>query len=263
MNTLTIRISQEHIIFCTYNRLLNHMPNFEVYNNNPDISLNANIHKAIKSYPLAQSHYNIVEVYCVEPTTLVPLKEFEEEDAGDIYFFNYPALKHSNKVFYDALPYLNAILVFSIDKGVCHSLTEFYPQVKFHSTLTPLTLQYASRYPYSTNKPYLYCYINEDKLTTTIIKDGQLMFMNTYLIHQPTDVIYFIACVAQRHNITLSQGNIYISGDEPIARNTVKSLAKIGLRGFLIKDAEELSHHPLTTITQFPYDLKVLLLKAF
>ena len=96
------------------------MPSYEVYDNDPDISLNANIHKAIKSSVMASNTYSFVEVYCAEPATLVPLKEFEEEDANDIYFFNYPSLRQSNRVFYDTLPYLNAILVFSIDKGVCH-----------------------------------------------------------------------------------------------------------------------------------------------
>lgn len=263
MKTLTIRISQEHIIFCTYNRLVNQKPDYEVYDNDPNISLNANIHKAIKTSVLPQESYNFVEAHCVEPTTLVPLKEFEEDDADDIYFFNYPSLKQSNKVFYDTLPYLNAILVFSVDKGVCHSLREFYPQVKFHCTLTPLILQHASRYPFSATAPRLYCYINEKLLTTTVIKDGQLVFLNTYRLHHTVDALYYIACVAQQEQIKPLPENLLVSGDRTTATDIMSNLGRIGYRGFLMKDAEELSHHPLSEIEQFPYDLKVLLLKAF
>lgn len=263
MNTLTIRLSSRHIIFCTYNRLVNQMPSYEVYDNDPDISLNANIHKAIKSSVMARNTYSFVEVYCAEPATLVPLKEFEEEDANDIYFFNYPSLRQSNRVFYDTLPYLNAILVFSIDKGVCHSLKEFYPQVKFHCTLTSLVLQHASRYPFQINSPRLYCYVNEGRLTTTVIKDGQLRFMNSYTLHHTTDALYYIACVARQESILPNGEDLLICGDKDMTTGIAANLDKIGQRGFLMKDSEELSHHPLSEIEQFPYDLKVQLLKAF
>lgn len=263
MNTLTIRLSSRHIIFCTYNRLVNQMPSYEVYDNDPDISLNANIHKAIKSSVMARNTYSFVEVYCAEPATLVPLKEFEEEDANDIYFFNYPSLRQSNRVFYDTLPYLNAILVFSIDKGVCHSLKEFYPQVKFHCTLTSLVLQHASRYPFQISNPRLYCYVNEGRLTTTVIKDGQLRFMNSYTLHHTTDALYYIACVARQEGILPNGEDLLICGDKDMTTGIAANLDKIGQRGFLMKDSEELSHHPLSEIEQFPYDLKVQLLKAF
>lgn len=263
MNTLTIRLSSRHIIFCTYNRLVNQMPSYEVYDNDPDISLNANIHKAIKSSVMASNTYSFVEVYCAEPATLVPLKEFEEEDANDIYFFNYPSLRQSNRVFYDTLPYLNAILVFSIDKGVCHSLKEFYPQVKFHCTLTSLVLQHASRYPFQISSPRLYCYVNEGRLTTTVIKDGQLRFMNSYTLHHTTDALYYIACVARQESILPNGEDLLICGDKDMTTGIAANLDKIGQRGFLMKDSEELSHHPLSEIEQFPYDLKVQLLKAF
>ncbi len=263
MNTLTIRLSRQRIIFCTYNRLVDRMPDYEVYGNDPGISLNANIHKAIRTSTLAQEAYDTVEVYCTEPTTLVPLREFEEEYAADIFFFNYPSLKQSNKVFYDALPYLNAILVFSLDKGVCHSLREAYPQARFHSTLTSLVLQHASRYPFQATGPRLYCYANEDKLTLTVIKDGQINFMNTYTLHHSADALYYIASVAKMHGVATSGENLLVCGDKDLAADIAGNLGKIGRNGFLMKDAEELSHHPLSEIEQFPYDFKVLLLKAF
>ncbi len=263
MNTLTIRISRDHIIFCTYDRLQNTLPVYEVCDNDPDISLNANIHKAIKASTLAQSNYNFVDAYFTGTSTLVPLKEFEEEYINDIYFFNFPSLKETDKVFYDTLPYLNALLLFSIDKGVCHSLKEFYPQVKFHSTLTPLILQFVARYPFSATEPRLYCYFNEDKLTTIVISNGQLDFMNTYTHHRINDALYYIASVAQRTGLTSTAKNIYISGDHDTAQNITRSLDKIGFHGFHMADSEELSHHPVSEISEFPYDMKVMLLKAY
>ncbi len=263
MNTLTIRLSRQRIIFCTYNRLVNRMPKYEVYGNDPGISLNANIHKAIKSSDLSRESYDAVEVYCDEPTTLVPLREFEEEDAAEIYFFNYPSLKQNNKVFYDALPYLNAILVFSVDKGVCHSLREAFPQARFHSTLTSLVLQHASRYPFQSTTPRLYCYVNEDKLTTTVIKDSQLVFMNTYTLHHSADALYYIAGVVRLKGVLANGEDLLVCGDQDLAVDIAGNLSKIGQKGFLMKDAEELSHHPLSEIEQFPYDFKVMLLKAF
>lgn len=263
MNSLTIRISREHIIFCTYDRLANLLPEYEVYNNDPDVSLNANIHKAIKNSPLAQRSYNFVNAYTLEPITLVPLKEFEEEDINDIYFFNYPSLKMSSKVFYDTLPYLNALLLFSVEKGVCHSLREFYPNIQFHSPFASLILQYASRYPFSSTESRLYCYVNESRLTTVVIKGGQLEFLNGYQLHNTSDALFYIASIAQRLELKPNAESIYVGGDRLEAESITHSLEKIGFRGFYMLDSEELSQHPIAGIKEFPYDLKVLLLKAY
>ena len=263
MNTLTIRISQNKIIFCNYDRLQSLSPDYEIHDNDPDISLNANIHKAIKSLSLPQTNSSFIEACCVGHTTLVPLNEFEEEYVDDIYFFNYPTLKGNNKVFYDTLPYLNALLLFSIDKGVCHSLKETYPQIKFHSTLTPVIQQFASRYPFSTTKPRLYCYMDENKQTIIVIKEGKPAFVNTYSIHNPDDALYYIAAVSQSIELALKDDKIYLCGDTGLSQHINTQLSKIGAQGFVMDDREELSRHPVALVDQFPYDLKVQLLKAF
>lgn len=263
MNSLTIRISNGHIIFCIYDRLASMLPDYEVYDNDPNISLNANIHKAIKSSRLPQESYSFVDAYFVAPTTLVPLKEFEEDDVDEIYFFNYPSLKSTNKVFYDPLPYLNTILLYSVDKGVSHSLQEFYPHIKFHCTATPLVLQYSSRYPFSASHSRLYCYVDENILTQVVFRSGQFVFMNSYQLHNPNDALYYIACVAQRLDIQAASDHIYVGGQSAVAQNIALSLGKIGYRGFHMQDSEELSRHPISEIASFPYDLKVMLLKAY
>ena len=77
MDSLTIRVSRNRIIFATYDRLRNMLPDYSVCPNNPDISLNANVHQAIKSTEIAQHDYNFVDIFTDEPTLLVPLKEFD------------------------------------------------------------------------------------------------------------------------------------------------------------------------------------------
>lgn len=263
MNSLTIRISHDHIVFCTYDRLSNLLPQYEVYDNNPDISLNANIHQAVKTVELAQGDYNFVDAYVCEATTLVPLKEFEEDDIEDIYYLNFPQMRQRCKVFYDTLPYLNALLLFAVDKDVCRTLRDYYPQVKFHNTLTSLVLQYASRYPFSATQPRLYCYVNEQNLTLIVVQGGQLQFMNSFKIHNPSDSLYYIACVANSFALTAAGEKIYVGGDQPAAQNLTLALDRIHLRGFYMDDKEELSQHPIASVAAFPYDLKVLLLKAF
>ncbi len=263
MNSLTIRISTERIIFCVYDRLANMVPEYEVYENDASVSLNANLHKAIRKCRLARDMYDLVDTYFVEPMTLIPLREFEEEDIDEVYFYNSPNLKESCKVFYDSLPYLNAILLFSVDKGVCHSLQEFYPNVKFHCALTSLVLQYGGRYPFSAVHPRLYCYLDEGMLTLVAFKRGELAFLNAYRLHNDGDALYYIACVAERLGMKPEDEMIYVGGSTLEAKNVVLSMDRIGYRGFLMEDTEELSHHPIGRIGAFPYDLKVILLKAY
>jgi len=263
MDSLTIRVSRDRIIFASYDRLRNMLPDYAVCPNNPDISLNANVHQAIKATDMAQQDYDFVDIFTDEPTLLVPLKEFDEDDAADIYYFNFPSLKGRSKVCYDTLPYLNALLLFSIDRDAGNTLTDYFPAAKFHSNLTALMRQYVARYPFSSTLPRLYCYLCEGKLTLVVVEQGKLHFANTYNIHNPADSLYFIAGIAQRFGLSADGERVYVSGFGPEAATLAESLGKIGLNAFFMDDNEELSHHPIAKIEEFPYDLKVHLLKAY
>lgn len=263
MTTLSIRISEERIIFCAYERLRNMLPEYEIFDNNPNISLNANLHEAVKTISLAKGEYNAVEACTDGPATLVPLREFEEEDANDLFFFNFPSLKQRHKVFYDTLPYLNTLLLFSEDKDVCRSLKDYFPLCKLHSTMTSLILQFVSRYPFSLSKPRLYCYICDRRLWLVVVEEAKLRFLNSYLLHNDADALYYIAAIAQRMGITPDGERVWVSGTPREASTLANALPQIHFTPFLMDDAEELSHHPVSVISEFPYDLKVVLLKAY
>ena len=263
MDSLTIRVSRNRIIFATYDRLRNMLPDYSVCPNNPDISLNANVHQAIKSTEIAQHDYNFVDIFTDEPTLLVPLKEFDEDDAADFYYYNYPSLKARSKVYYDTLPYLNALLLFSMDRDASNTFSDYFPSAKFHSNLTALMRQYVARYPFSSTLPRLYGYLCEGRLTLVVVEQGKLQFANTYDIHNPADSLYFIAGIAQRFNLNADGERVYVSGFGPEAASLAQNLNKINLNAFFMDDNEELSHHPIAKIEEFPYDLKVHLLKAY
>ena len=263
MDSLTIRISRDRIIFATYDRLRNMLPDYVVCPNTPDISLNANVHQAIKSTEMAQQDYNFVDIFVDEPTLLVPLKEFEEEDGNDIYYFNFPSMKGRTKVYYDTLPYLNALLLFSADRDVANTLVDYFPAAKFHSHLTALMRLFVARYPFSSTQPRLYCYLCEGKLTLVVVEEGKLQFANTFNIHNPNDSLYYIAGMAQRFGLSSDGERVYVSGYGPEAAELAGAIGKINLNAFFMDDSEELSHHPIAKITEFPYDLKVHLLKAY
>ena len=263
MDSLTIRISRDRIIFASYDRLRNMLPDYVVCPNNPDISLNANVHQAIKGTEMAQQDYNFVDVFTDEPTLLVPLKEFEEDDINDIYFYNFPSLKERSRAYYDTLPYLNAVLLFSADRDMSNTLSDYFPVAKFPSCLTALMRQYVARYPFSATLPRLYCYLCERKLTLVVVQHGALQFANTFNIHNPKDSLYYIAGIAQRFGLSAAGEPVYVSGYGAEAADLADSLGKINLKAFFMDDNEELSHHPIAKIAEFPYDLKVHLLRAY
>ena len=263
MDSLTIRISTDRIIFATYDRLRNMMPDYVVCNNNPDISLNANAHQAIKSTPMAQQDYNFVDIFTDGPILLVPLSEFDEDDVPELFSFNYPSLKGRTKVYYDTLPYLNALLLFSMDRDVSNTLRDYFPSAKFRCNLTALIRQWVARYPFSSSLPRLYCYLCEGKLTLVVVQQAMLQFVNTYNIHNHNDSLYYIASIAQRFGINGDGERTYVAGYGPEAQALAHSLDRIRLNAFFVDDNEELSHHPIAKITEFPYDFKVHLLRAY
>lgn len=262
-DTLYIRLSRTKFVFARYDRLRNATLNYVCYDVKPDVSLNANVHDALARVPLCEGRFREVRVLVDGDVTLVPLSEFDEESCEDMYFFNLPEKRRHRRVFYDTLPHQSAMLLFSIDKDVAHTLKEAFPGVVFQSSETPLLLHFASCSPPSVLRRRLFAGLHDDRLTLCAFNAGRIESFNVYRLHHSQDAVYCTLYFAKLLQMKPETDEVYLSAPDETSAGLLEKLKTYLPNSFLLKPEEEFGRNAVALSGALPYDFIVLLLRAF
>lgn len=262
-DTLYIRIDKKKIIFARYDRVKDSTLNYSVFHANANISLNANMHEAIVKVPLAKGDFNMVNISVTGEVTLVPLNEFDEDDIEDLYFFNIPVDKKRRHVYFDTLPRLNSVMLFSIEKDLAHTIMEEYPNASFHSTQMPLVLHYVSCCQTVNTPGKLFVYVEDDTLILAAFRNGKICLLNSYMMSCLEDALFYLLSVARQWNIQAETDEVYFSGERKICEEILTKTRTYLPNAFLLKPEEEFNRHVLVLTKDLPYDMIALLFRAY
>ena len=262
-DTLYIRISQKEIVFARYDHLRSRTLNYVGYNVHPNISLNANVHDAVGKVALAKGDFNYVRILVEGPATLVPLNDFDEENATDFYFFNIPEKERKCRVFYDILPHLNAVLLFSIDKDVCHTLEETFVNLFFQSSETPQLLHFASCCPASLSQRRIFISLYQERMGMVAFQKGKLILYNSYELHHAKDAVYYALQTIRTCQFSSETDEVFLAGDRQMSEQLQSELSVYLPHVDIIKAEEEFNANVLTLQQALPYDMITLLLRAY
>ena len=262
-DTLYIRLGQNRFIFARYDRLQQETLNYVSFKVKPDVSLNANMHEALKCIPLVSTKYRQVRVLVEGAATLVPLSEFEEDSLDDFYFFNIPSCRRHRRVFYDTLPHQNAILIFGIDHDVCHTLEETFSNVIFQSTETLQLLHFASCSPPALSQGRFYVSISDHRMSIYAFRHGKIGLFNTFRLRNDQDAQYYSLYTARLWNINPATDEVFVAGKRERSRLLSESLKVYLPNSFVLKAEEEFRGGVPALQEALPYDFITLLLRAY
>lgn len=262
-DTLYIRLSGNSFVFARYDRLHSGTLNYVCYGVEPDVSLNAGLHDALKRVPLVDGEYARVRVLVESEVTLVPLSEFDEESSEEIYFFNLPDKRRQRRVLYDTLPHQSAVLLFSIDKDVAHTLEETFPNVLFQSSETPLLLHFASCSPQVIGRRRLFAYLHDGNLTLCAFRAGRIERFGVYHLHHKEDALYHTLYFAKLWAMKPELDEVYVSAPAGEDEKLMSSIETYYPNSFCLKPEEEFGSHAVALAEALPYDFIVMLLRAF
>jgi hypothetical protein len=262
-DTLYIRLGRDAFIFATYDRMKQHTLNYVTFKVKPDVSVNANMHEALACVPLAAMNYRQIRVLVEGPATLVPLSEFDEDSLDDFYFFNMPSGRRHRRVFYDTLPHQNAVLVFGIDRDVCHTLEEAFPNVVFQSAETPQLLHFASCSSPALEQGRLYVSISDHRMTVCAFRHGRIELFNTFPLHNEQDALYFSLYTARLWHADPTVDETFVVGRREKARRLSDAIKTYLPNSFVLKAEEEFQGGVPAMQEALPYDFITLLLRAY
>ena len=262
-DTLYIRLSKNEFIFARYDHLKSQTINFVCYKVKPDISLNANMHQALQSMSLTKGDFNFVRILVDSPATLVPLNEFDEDNYKELYFFNLPEKQKRRVVYYDTLPHLGAVLLFSIDKDICHTIKETFPNLLFQSAETPQLLHFASCGSPAQSGDRFFVSLYSDRMTIVSFQNGKIGLYNTFKLHTPEDAIYYTLHAVRLWGLNPDSDEVYIGGEREPAEVLQQAIFRYLPHSSVLKAEEEFNAQVLALQKALPYDLITFLLRAY
>lgn len=140
------------------------------------------------------------------PAALAPARLFDPAYAAD-YWLNLSALPSGHSVQADALPALDAYVIYPIE----NSITRVLPGVrKIHLA----TAWLSGIYHYSRNDtgPALYAHTSGKQLMIAAFDGRALRFFNTFAFQTAQDFLYFVLLALDQAQFSLEQTSMFVSG---------------------------------------------------
>ena len=262
-DTLYIRIGAKDFVFVRYDHMQPQTLNYVTYKVKPNISLNANMHEAIKKVNLTKDDFGFVRVLVEGAATLIPLNDFDEDDAENFYFFNLPEKRRWRRVFYDTLPHMNAVLLFSIDKDIFHTLEESFHNLFIQSCETSLLLYFAQCCPASLSRGRMFVNLTNEKMNIFAFRKGKLTLYNTFVLHHENDAIYYLLQTIKLWNFIPENDELFLKGNKSCTEELKLTIKQYVSHVEIIDQSKDFNEMMLTLQNVLPFDLVILLLRAF
>lgn len=228
------------------------------YRLNPQLPIAANLNEAVQREPLLSSPAIATHVVVGGEITLVPLADFQEEECEAIYDSIFPS-KVRRRVFYDTIPQVNAVMLFSLDEALCASIESLFDRVIYQSCFTAVLRRFAKKTVGQMGVNRIYVYGYERGILVSAFVDGRLMTMNAYPATAPSDVAYYTLSVAHHLGISVEAVDIFVAGSEEQRKVITTELQKFAPSVVSVNPSAEYNRHIVTKHDDVPYDMIALL----
>lgn len=221
----------------------------------PEITLTANLQEAVAALPLLQAPISRTRVLVETPVCVVPLTDFQEEDSEAIYRYCFSP-QEPGCVFYDTVPGCGHALLFALSQQMKHEICDFFPEVVYLSSATPLIRHFACK---SEGMRRIFVSTENEKMFLAALDENKLLSACFYDIHAPLDAVYYIAYTARTFGLDLKEIPIFVSGRPERRDKICEVLSPYARNAVAVKPAAEFNRHPAAMDENTPYDLIALL----
>lgn len=233
---------------------------FEPYVVKSGVSMAANLREAFKNSELLLTPKPRVRVVVDSDVLMVPVECFEEKNMEEIYYHAFPR-KEPTVVYYNVLPGLNAVAVFSMNKDLRLVVDDHFQDVNIITAMSAVWSHLHQR-SFNGNRHKLYGYFHERRLEIFSFAQNRFKYCNSFDASRAHDSLYFLLYVWKQLQLEPEHDEIHIVGDIPEQEWLFEELKKYVKKAFIINPQADFSHHPVTEIKTMPYDLQTLYIKG-
>lgn len=233
---------------------------FEPFVVKSGVSLAANLREAFKVSPLLLSGATKVRVLIDTPVLMTPEELFDKQEMEIAYRYVYPHLEQDT-IFYNVLPDLNAVAVFSMNKDLRMVVDDHYQTVRLISAISPVW-SYLHQRSYTGSGSKLYGYFHEKRLEVFCFQQKRFKFFNSFEAKYSHDALYFLLYVWNQLQLQPKTSEMHIVGDIPEQKWLLDELRKYVPKTYIINPSADFNRAPVTDIKGMPYDMQTLFVKG-
>jgi len=233
---------------------------YEPYVVKSGVSMAANLREAFKNSDMLLAAPPRVRVSIDSDVLMVPVELFTEETMEQMHSHAFPR-KERDAVYYNVLPDLNAVAVFSMNKDLRLVLDDHFKDVRLVSAVQPVWRHLHQR-SFTGVRPKLFAYFHEKRLEVFAFRQNRFRFCNSFDATRLNDALYFIFYVWKQLQLQPEYDELHLVGDIPEQEKMVQELKEFIEKVYVINPVADFSHHPVTEIAGMPYDLQTLVVKG-
>ena len=210
---LTIRVGNNTLSFMITDKADPEQPALvEPYVVKSGISMAANLREAFKTFA-REFDLPTARVLISTPVLMVPIEQFQEEDAATLYLHAFPR-SEKEVVKFNVLPSLNAVCVFCINKDLLMVLTDHFNDVQLMHAMIPVW-NYLHQRSFTGHRSKMYGYFHDKQLDIFSFQQNRFKFCNSFETTRAHDSLYFLLYVWKQLNLKPEHDEIHILGDIP------------------------------------------------
>jgi len=233
---------------------------YEPYVVKSGVSMAANLREAFKSSDLLLQAPPRVRVLIDSDVLMVPVELFEELHMEELHNHAFPR-NEQDAIYYNVLPDLNAVAVFSMNKDLRLVLDDHFRDVRLISAIQPIW-RYLHHRSFTGNRPKLYAYFHERRLELFAFRKNRFRFCNSFDASRTKDALFFILYVWKQLQLDAEFDELHLVGDIPDEDTMLQELGNFLQKVYVINPLADFGRHPVLDISGVPYDLQVLVVKG-
>ena len=238
---LSIRLSTDGFSFSIYNPIRDRFVLTQQRDIETGLSITANMKQAFKESDFLSYTYKEVNVSLVSKRfTLIPQDLFTEDQINAYFYYNFSP-KENEVILYDTLPKNGTVILYAIDKSLHGFLKERYPQIQYHSSMTPLAEHFAVKSRLGSDKK-MYVHLHKEYMEVYVYERGHLMMLNTYDCKNDSDRAYYLLYAWKQFAMDQLIDELHIMGGGEHAEKLVGEMRRFVQHIFTLSLIPELKY---------------------
>lgn len=255
--TLSIRISTNGFCFCTYTGGNPETVQIHFHETNKEISLYANLCRAIESCPLPLDDVKEIKAIIVTNDYTTLPAEYDNKNNHKIFYRScFPKAETNVEIVANRLTAQNITVLFPVEKNIYDHLAEM-GNVSYY-TPASIILGYIARMQKEGEKFMLAYYTDEGSLLTSI-NNGKVELINSFGSNDNHNQLYYLLAIWKAQGLSQTGDTLYLCGNKRVEELT-SAISQFIRNRERINPNKLFPPNLLNRVSDTPFDIQALLL---
>lgn len=228
---------------------------FQPYAMKTGMSAAANLREAFRESEILGRAGQRVTALVDSKVMLVPIEDYQAEEAEEQYNFIYP--KQEGVMVVDTvLPALGSVAVHAVNKDINTVLSDNFDEVRIMPLMAQMWEFLMQRSFGGTNKK-VYAYFHDGMMDVCSFVRNRFRFCNTFRVADSHDALYFLLGVWKMIGAKAMTDDLFLLGKIPAREILTRDAKQFLRRVYYINPVADFNRADFTQVENMPFDMMV------